>query len=476
MKSVCKQCGAAIPDGHAACPLCGKAAPPLDIPLHQGEVINFAHESKIIREGLLRTRAPVRALEGAMMALAVPVILPGFLLTLLFAKRWGRVPLSLVIVEGVLMTGLSYLSFERGDHPLGGLVFPLLLASCGAVAVLSVMRAVKGRSGESGLLGYSALVTFLMIGGGGLLYGSAGAILHRLRAPRFVKMVSDVPRPLSVADALAHKDLLVHADLAGARLDTANAAWRTSGAGADAFFDANAETEDVLRLEASELFARKKELLGRRVSLNAPTPSGSGKRIPEDWRDFIRSAAPRGASRYWVPVGGDVLERVYQVSELIEPDDRRGVKELLVLEIPIGILAEVPQELLESTNGLDQRGPQPGIAKALAILSAPAPRSYCAPVEGTNGALWIQFEGPTPSSTLRGVLEWPEEGSLAALAKRAFDVDVRPRVLVVGSATEYRNTHGLVTEAAEGIPLHHWGYLVLGALLTAVAILLGVRE
>lgn len=472
-----------MPDGHTTCPLCGKPRPPDDLTAADvlPDLQALARETAVLRTKAEGVGAALRIVEAFLFVLSMPVLLPGLAVTALMVKRWGRIPLSLILVEGVLFTGLSYLSFEAVDGPLAGLVFPLMLLSVFSVATLYVLRSWKGRTQDGILLGYSGLVTLLMAAGGGFLYAGTGLVVHRIRAPRFLKVVSDVPRSLDPAGALARKELLVHAELVDARLDASKAAWRLEGAGADVFCAGAADADDALEGDADDLFKNAPEWLGRRVALRE-SRNGAWKKIPANWRAFIADPSLKGDGRWWAEVGSGPKKHIFLVSGWVTADDERPVAELLDVDAPAGVLMEIPWELLESSNGLDCRGKRPREAMGLALLSDLSPRRYCAPVAGTSGALWVQADGEeAPSGDLKGVLEWPDEGagrSLALLARRTCGAgpEIRPRVLVLGTAHAYRSSRDLRAEAAEGIPLEHWGALLLGALLTGLAVFLAFFE
>ncbi len=473
-----------MPPGHTSCPLCGKVAPPDEAPPTADVAANLA-AGRQIAAGIERVRRlgwGLSALESVLFALAMPVLLPGFLLTALMVRRWGNVPLSLILWEGVLITGMSYLSFEMGESPLAGLVFPLLLASCLACAALYTLRGWKGRLEGGVLLGYSALVTALMVAGGVFLYAGGGLILHRVRAPRFQRIVSDVPRELSPAEAVASPDLLVHARLRDVRLDAGAAGWRVGGAGIDVVCAAGEADAEPPKLDVDDLLQRGPELLGTRVALKGPASGTFSKWVAEDWKSQVRGLEPKGEGRWWCVAGGQGAKRVFLASAQVAADELRKLDEVLNFAEPEGIVAEIPGELLESTNGLGIRGTKPGDARGWALVAEALPRRSCAPVAGTAGALWIQAEGEEmPAGPWQGVLEWPPAGagrSLALLARRKLQApaSVRPRVLLLGSVHAYRHAAGLTAEAAEGIPLGHWGSFLLGALLTAAGMLLSLRD
>lgn len=480
----CGRCGRPVAAQAKACLICGAPNTGDGAPIDTPEDVEAAREIAAETARKLKAADLLRIAEALLFVLAVPVLLPGFAITALMVRRWGRVPLSLVVVEGVLLTGLSYLGFESGDGPLAGLVFPLLLLSCFACAGLFVLRSWKGKLQGGMLLGYSGLVTLLMMVGGGFLYAGAGLVVHRARAANFLPVVSDVPLTLSPADALRRPERLVHLILQDARLDVEKAARRVVGGGIDVYCAAGAEGEEPRPAEAIDLFQQASTLLGTRVQLSGALTPGQGKWIADEWREQIRSAGAGGQGRYWCRAAGTGSDVVFQSTIRVPADDPRTMLELLQPEDPVGFLAEIPGELLESTNGLDVRGRQPGQAKGLVLIPEASPSRWCAPVEGTSGALWVLAEGelpPAEGAPLQGVLEWPEEGAgraLAALARRQLGAakTLRPRVLALGSTAAYRNANGLTTEAAEGTPLAHWGALLLGLALTAAGVTLSLRE
>src|SRR5688572_33222491 len=98
VKRVCRECGAAVPDGHTACPLCGKVAPAAEAPADASRDLAALQRDLSARSakkaGVGRL---LKGVEAVLFVLAIPVTLPGLALTALWVKRWGHVPLSLVI-------------------------------------------------------------------------------------------------------------------------------------------------------------------------------------------------------------------------------------------------------------------------------------------------------------------------------------------------------------------------------------------
>ena len=482
---MCRDCGARIPPGHPRCPLCGKVAP-AEAPAPDTAADLVQEKAAIAREvfadvaGKERRSRGLRFAEGLLLALAMPAMIPGLLALVLMVKRWGHIPLTLVLPIGFIFLMGSYAGPSDPESDWAAtadIFFWMMHVAFLATTVLFVLRAARGRAKEGILLGYSGLTVLLMTLGGLFLYVNGIQIVRQLRAPRFSRAVPEAVESMNPNKA-ARVTGFAHAALENARVDWSRAVWRIDGGGADVFTPTVEKAPEEMTVD--ELLARHESLLGANVALKTGS-SGACVWIPEKGEKSNRQ-------RVFQRVGGMPPSVVYIASPVREVREKTRWEEMFLPNRFSGVASLIPTDLLESPQRFDIRGRKRGQAIGVALLQDVANdvRKLCGPVEGTDDQLWVQCAGmerPPDGTPLQGIVETPGGGagrSLAACRVRAGGKasDAVPRVLVMTTPAAFREDRGLPAAPApsEGIPASRWLWTGAGALLVGAGLFLALRE
>lgn len=121
---------------------------------------------KILKAALLQGAKPDAVVtkarwESLLFIISFPVLIPSLIIMFIMAKRWGHVDIYLILIDGLIFTGLACLS----SYTLGGVIFICWVASI----ILYWLR--RDRKEYGIFLGYSNLVALLLIFGGSLAIG-----------------------------------------------------------------------------------------------------------------------------------------------------------------------------------------------------------------------------------------------------------------------------------------------------------------
>ena len=154
----CASCGQAYAASMAVCPQC-KAPNPA--PVMDGELFRRIAEVGAAEGERERRATRGRRIAGFVaFALSLITVVPALLVMFVTAKRWGRVPFVLIVVDVVILTLATY----------GTRLFPLVAISAIASVLVFVLRYAQLEQGVA--LGYSSAVITPAMLGGALLMGS----------------------------------------------------------------------------------------------------------------------------------------------------------------------------------------------------------------------------------------------------------------------------------------------------------------
>lgn len=184
-----------------------------------------------------------RWLHGLLLALSLPVLGPSLLLLWLMAKRWGRVPLGMILFDGVLFLGAS------ARTPFW---FAANVAACAALLALYLRRSYEGRASGGVVLGYSGAVAAAMIAGSvlsiaGLLMGAPGIVASRLedQKPRDATTTDILDERLATPKRVRIRDAALEAGPGANRIRSAEM-WRPVARTRRAIWVASAQGEPAL--------------------------------------------------------------------------------------------------------------------------------------------------------------------------------------------------------------------------------------
>lgn len=443
----CPGCSKSIADVMGQCPFCRHI-----FPAEEGAkpVIDPALIAAALAAESTHGTVRLSLAQAALLALALPVVVPSLIWCWIGAKRWGRVDWLFLALTGLVVTAFSLHST---------LLLTLTLIADVAAAALFVMRYEKLDHGI--FLGYSNAIAMLLILGG-LLFG--GALTLGLPFGALVSTLNLYALELPVRPSEFVKDALPPAP-APVRLEQPRI-------GEDGIYE-KTPTGFALRggtgrelADPGILWRQRDEFAGRPVHLSNPTAAwqtfepglldSSGRAvgvldgtegrvwIAAETRDALKQEAPRAG----------ILRIVNTNTNLARAWTKLGLK----LPMPFMIV------LLEPVTG-----PPPD----------PAAETYVA-VHGSEGRAWLKFPfgftGELPAS-VHGVLEptWPVPPFVAHREQQPGRAGLA-RVIAVGSRTTYLARSPLGRALREGVTAGGMLALALGACLMAGGVLCAVRE
>ena len=244
---------------------------------------------RALQEALLLEKEPPSVLtdarwESLLFLLSFPVLSPSLILMFIMAKRWGHIDIYLIIIDGLIFTGLAFLS--------GPWLGVMMLTSWISSVYLYWLR--RDRQGHGIFLGYSYLVSFMLIFGGAFAIGGFVTMFPwnayaRWSAARENAIVTTVER---VRDRALPRDRRIL--LQGATLDFENPILRQKIGGQWKFVSKDAPPELTYNQSGLRLLSSNFQVLhGRQVRLDSvPSSAFGGVRGRVEIQD--------GASKRWL--------------------------------------------------------------------------------------------------------------------------------------------------------------------------------
>jgi hypothetical protein len=362
---------------------------------HSGDPDRTLQAARLLEEDAGEPVMTAARWESLLFILSFPVLIPSLILAFVMAKRWGHIDVYLILVDGLLLTGLAFLT-----SPLLGVV---ILISWLASVFLYWLRRDRQRAGI--FLGYSNLIAYLLIFGGGLAIGGFIAVFPFSQFGRW-QTIRRNPIETTFAAArdrgMPSERTVVFTDGA---LDFSHSAYRQKKDGTWRFIaKAKADTVRFSRPQIRQLWNNYKELAGREVELvDTPVANFGGRRdrveIGEgdakrllDTPGLTFSLVEGSEGRLWIastrPLAG-TSATVQGVARIIYNDSSVGRD---YAQAKRGNMPYMGLAIFEGEKGLP--GP------------APEAQEVWVPLKDSRGAFWFRFpEGVVPegSESARGI-------------------------------------------------------------------------
>jgi hypothetical protein len=411
--------------------------------------------------------------EILLFVISIPVLVPALLLTWIQSRRWGRVPMTFIFIDGAILFLIGLGSDARGSSGkfLGMSAFTwLMFLGLGAAVILTVLRSGEGKLDQGILMGWSNLVVLLlMIGGASFLWGFL-RLTWTSADPAGGPAIPSEATALSADQALKlHGSGLHHVRLKNALLDEDRKVWRVeSGIGG---FLLQSPQQPLTALSMEMLRAELADRLGTYVLLVAPTKEAMLEWIPSSPKDS--KGGGRSLATLALPPSDNLLLVSRKLtappeSKCFDPDSNYGV------------LARIDAPPSEGGNRVAG-------TKMLALQVGPAPdpatASLCLPVSGSGHLLWVSTlrPAPRPAGDLQGILETLPAEQSAALSKhirKAIDPGFAgaPKLLLLASLDEYRRIRELEPARPPASQTSSFAWLGIGGLLLGCASVLALKE
>ncbi len=460
MASQCLYCNTPVGQGAGApSPAPPPAAAPAKPPAKDlaPDVAAFGRE--VAREQHRREKARwmLRGFELFLFVLAVPVLVPVLLLLVFQTKRWGRIPMTFILIDGgiLFLIGLGT-DFRGGTSTfLGMSAFTwLMFLGLGSALLLNLIRSGQGKAQQGILMGFSGLVVTLLIFGGGAILGGLLAMSWKKPDAAGGPEIPESATTLGPEDALnlagpgPH-----HVRLKNAILDADKPVWRLEpGVGGFLFQE---PTQPLIAQTVDALQAQQAERLGSVVYLAARTRTWKA-----DWSPASALDA-KGPGRATL---------------------KSGSFRLISRKLP----APTKEKLFdpEGNYGVLLRGDDASLALHVGAMPSSQSATWCFPVQGSGGELWVSTLKAVPDTSIpepQGILEiLPPDRSaaLSAHVRKSMNPAFAgtPRLLVAASPDEYRRLRDL--EPPQPAPSNTGSFIALGigSLLLAGAAVLAFAE
>ncbi|MBI3854137.1 MAG: hypothetical protein HY293_00435 [Planctomycetes bacterium] len=406
----------------------------------------------------------VQLFQIALFVLAIPVLVPALLMTFIMTKRWGRIPMTFIFIDGgaLFLIGIGT-DFRGGTSTfLGMSAFTwLMFLGLGSAVLLTVIRTAKGKIEQGILMGYSNLVVMLLIFGGAIFLWGFLRLTWRKTEPPGGPVIAATPTVVSPQEALKLTGPeLPYVRLKNSMLDWDRKVWRIESGGGG--FLLQDPLQPLTALSLDMVRAEQADRLGSYILLASPT-----KGAPTEWIP-LTSGDRKGSGRavLTLPLGsGESLQLVspfYHSSPGSRAFDPEG---------NYGVLA---------------RGGEPNAPLTLHVGPPPDPRTatLCVPVKETGNELWISTLQPLPTTLAaepQGILELLPPGRSAALSgqlRKTADPAFRgsPRLLVLAGPEEYRRLRELEAPADRSSETSPFVWFGIGGALLAAAVFFALLE
>ncbi len=403
--------------------------------------------------------------ESLLFILSFPILIPSLIVMYATAKRWGHIDIYLIILHGLVFTTVGFVA--------GPWIGAMMLVSWISSVWLYWMR--RDRQREGIFLGYSNLVSLLLIVGGALAIGGFATTFPwsahaRWGAAREAPIATNSER---VRDRAIPRDRQVI--LKGATLDLENAIHRRRFGGvwrfaarkkpADVWFD-----QSGLRT----LWSTYQTVVGRDVELVGVTSSGFGS-----VRDRVE--IQDGAAKLWLNTPS------LHFSLVNGPEPRVWV----VSSTPIGAKVFSTRGIaraiyndpsVASAYSKLQRGNLPlmGIAIFEGETGPPPPppptpeaEEIWVPVKGERGQFWVRFPPgvtPTGNEPAAGyyIGDAPEFPGLGEVGVQLFSRD-QGRILYQQTTGAYLKEQGIFEQMKATVAWKNGLWLAAGVLILGAA-------
>jgi len=331
--------------------------------------------------------------ESALFLLSFPVLIPSLLIMWVMAKRWGHIDIYLILVDGLILTGLGFLT--------GPWIGTLMLVSWISSVWLYWLR--RDRQEVGIFLGYSNLVAMLLVIGGGLTIGGAIAVVPWSAIGRWNDVRAE-PIPAKVErarDRALPRERRVN--LHDAKLDFELAVERRKVGGQWRFVSS---AKPVERSGAPDftprLWTERKYFAGREIEYARAFPAGfSSVRGRVEVEEDGKKRWLEGQSRHFTLVLGS--DRVWVVTAEPVPHAGgpvRGVARLIYNEAAIAAAYSKKGHGNLPMMGLAIFDGESAPAAAAAEEAPATETEIWVPVKQPAGAFWVRFPaGVKPTGT-----------------------------------------------------------------------------
>lgn len=425
----------------------------------------------MLRAALVLEKEPAPLLSGArweslLFLLSFPVLIPSLIIMFVMAKRWGHIDIYLIIIDGLIFTMLGFLT--------GPWIGTMMLVSWISSVWLYWMR--RDRQGHGIFLGYSYLISLLLVFGGAFAIGGFATMFPwnayaRWTAAREAPIVTTVERARERAIPRDRQIVLQGATLDFERAVTRekiNGKWQFAAKQkpADVWFDQSG---------LGKLWSGYKAVVGREVELVNVRSTGFGgvrERVEiqegetKRWLDtkslhftlvdgiaarvWVATSAPPGINSF-SPRG--IARAIFNDTSVAAAyaKDRRGNLPLMGIAIFDGETGPPP--------------PPPPVAEA---------REVWVPVKDARGAFWVRFpEGATPTGNEPAagyyIGDAEESPGLGAVSAQLFSRD-HARVLYQQKTAAYVDEQLIFDQMKATIAWKNGLWLAAGLLILGGAV------